>query len=103
MEEDLRPQKALVANIDGKWLLGDGINACVLFDPLGAICVVLIKLFHKVGADVAETFLKTEHTICKYFVKLGTCCKSACMSDVVWTMFHFCYVTYSSLKQSFYP
>lgn len=58
MEEDLGPQEALVANIDGELLLGDGVDASVLFDPLGAICVVLVKLLNKVGADVAIPLLK---------------------------------------------
>ncbi len=58
VEEDLRPQEALVAHIDGELLLGDGVDACVLFDPLGAVCVVLVKLLDKVGADVAEPLLR---------------------------------------------
>lgn len=58
MEEDLRSEEAFVTNINGELLLGDGIDACVLFDPLGAVCVVFVKLLHKVGADVAEPLLK---------------------------------------------
>lgn len=61
MEEDLRPQEAFVANINGELLLGDGIDACVLFDPLGAVCVIFAKLLHKVRADVAEPLLKKQN------------------------------------------
>lgn len=46
VEEDLRPQEALVANIDGELLLADGVDAGVLLDPLGAVCVVLVELFN---------------------------------------------------------
>lgn len=45
VEEDLRPQEALVAHINGELLLADGIDAGVLLDPLGAVCVVLAELF----------------------------------------------------------
>lgn len=58
MEEDLRPQEALVADIDGELLLGDGVDARVLLDPLGAVCVVLVELLHQVRADVAVPLLK---------------------------------------------
>ena len=61
MEEDLRPQEALVADVDGELLLGDCVGACVLFDPLGAVCVVLVKLLNKVGADVAEPLLEKKN------------------------------------------
>ncbi len=45
VEEDLRPQEAFVAHIDGELLLADGVDAGVLLDPLGAVCVVLVELF----------------------------------------------------------
>lgn len=45
VEEDLWPQEALVAHIDGELLLADGIDAGVLLDPLGAVRVVLVELF----------------------------------------------------------
>lgn len=45
VEEDLRPQEALVAHVDGELLLADGVDPGVLLDPLGAICVVLVELF----------------------------------------------------------
>ncbi len=45
VEEDLGPQEALVAHIDGELLLADGVDAGVLLDPLGAVCVVLVELF----------------------------------------------------------
>lgn len=82
VEEDLRPQKALVADVDGELLLGDGVDACVLFDPLGAVCVVLVELLHQVGADVAETLLKTQDQERKHETK---------MRNLGWssTSFHF--------------
>lgn len=58
MEEDLGPQEALVAHIDGELLLGDGIDARVLFDPLGAIRVVFVELFDQVGANITEALLQ---------------------------------------------
>lgn len=61
MEEDFRPQEALVADVNGELLLGDGVDARVLFDPLGAVCVVLVELLNEVGADVAKTLLTTKH------------------------------------------
>lgn len=45
VEEDLRAQEALVAHVDGELLLADGVDAGVLFDPLGAVRVVLVELF----------------------------------------------------------
>lgn len=45
MEEDLRSQEALVAHVDGELLFADGVDAGVLLDPLGAVCVVLVELF----------------------------------------------------------
>lgn len=57
VEEDLRPQEALVAHIDGELLLADGIDAGVLLDPLGAVGVVLAELFDKIWAHVAEPLL----------------------------------------------
>lgn len=60
MEEDLWPQETLVAHINGKLLLGDGVDARVLLDPLGAVRVVLAELFDQVRADVAEPLLLGE-------------------------------------------
>lgn len=37
VEEDLGPQEALVAHVDSEFLLGDGVDASVLFDPLRAV------------------------------------------------------------------
>ena len=62
MEEDLRPQEALVAHVDGELLLADGVDARVLLDPLGAVCVVLAELLHEVGAHVAEPLLEDTTT-----------------------------------------
>lgn len=72
VEEDLRPQEALVADIDGELLLGDGVDARVLFDPLGAVCVVLVELLHEVGADVAEPLLKIQQQEIKIKPKCET-------------------------------
>lgn len=61
MEEDLGPQEALVADVDGELLLGDGVDARVLFDPLGRVCVVLIKLLHQIRTHVAEALLSRKN------------------------------------------
>lgn len=58
VEEDLGPQEALVAYVNGELLLGDGVDASVLFDPLGAVRVVLVELLHQVGTHVAKTLLE---------------------------------------------
>ena len=58
MEEDLGPQEALVAHVDGELLLGDGVDARVLLDPLGAVRVVLVELLHHVGTHVAVALLR---------------------------------------------
>lgn len=58
MEEDLWPQEALIAHVDGKLLLADGVDAGVLLDPFGPVCVVLAKLFHQVWAHVTEALLR---------------------------------------------
>lgn len=63
VEKDLRAEEALVPNVDGELLLGDGVDARVLFDPFAAVCVVLVKLFNKVRAHIAEPLLKTQHKI----------------------------------------
>lgn len=65
MEEDLRSKEAFIPNIYGELFFGDCINTCILFDPLGAICVIFVKLLHKVRADIAEPLLK--HTQKKYY------------------------------------
>ncbi len=54
MEEDLRPQEALVPDINREGLVVDGILAFVLLDPLGLVAVVLVELLGDVGTDVAE-------------------------------------------------
>lgn len=61
MEEYLRPQEAFIANIDRELLFGDGVDACVLFDPLGTVCVVLIKLLYEIGAHVAKALLNQQN------------------------------------------
>lgn len=58
VEEDLRPQEALVAHVDGELLLADGVDAGVLLDPLGAVRVVLVELFNQIRAHVAEALLR---------------------------------------------
>lgn len=57
VEEDLRPQEALVAHINGELLLADGVDTGVLLDPLGTIRVVFVELFNKIWAHVAEALL----------------------------------------------
>ena len=58
VEEDLGAEEALVANVDGELLLGDAVDARVLFDPLGAVGVVLVELLDQVGTHVAEALLR---------------------------------------------
>lgn len=60
VEEDLRPQEALVAHINGELLLADGIDAGVLLDPLGTVRVVFVELFHQIWAHVAEALLQED-------------------------------------------
>lgn len=62
VEKDLRAEEALVPNVDGELLLGDGVDTRVLFDPFAAVCVVLVKLFNKVRAHIAEPLLKRHST-----------------------------------------
>ena len=57
VEEDLRPEKLLVADVDLEWLLGDGVDAAVLLDVLVGVGVELVELFGDVGADVAVALL----------------------------------------------
>lgn len=57
VEEDLGPQEALVAHVDGELLLADGVDAGVLLDPLGAVRVVLVELLDQVWTHVAEALL----------------------------------------------
>lgn len=45
VKEDFRSQEALVAHINGELLFADGVDAGVLLDPLGTVCVVLTELF----------------------------------------------------------
>lgn len=46
MEEDLRPQETLIAHVDGELLLADGVDPCVLLNPLGPIRVILVEFFY---------------------------------------------------------
>ena len=57
MEEDLRAEELLVADVDLEWLLGDGVDAAVLLDVLVGVGVELVELFGDVGADVAVALL----------------------------------------------
>ena len=58
VEEDLRAEEALVAHVDGELFLADGVDARVLLDPLRAVRIVLVELFHQVRADITEPFLE---------------------------------------------
>lgn len=61
VEENFRPQEALIANIDRELLFGDGVDACVLLDPLRTVCVVFIKLLYEIGAHVAKALLNQQN------------------------------------------
>lgn len=57
MEEDLGPEEPLVTNIDNKLGFVDGVDACVLFDPLARVPIVLGKFLHYVRANVTVFLL----------------------------------------------
>ena len=57
VEEDLRAEELLVADVDLEGLLGDGVDAAVLLDVLVGVGVELVELFGDVGADVAVALL----------------------------------------------
>lgn len=61
MEEDLGAKEALVADVDVKGVLTDGVDSTVLFDPFPWVRVVLCELLHDVWTDVAVPLLHT-HT-----------------------------------------
>lgn len=58
VEEDLRAEEPLVADVDGEALLGDGVDAVVLLDVLVGVLVELVELFGDVRAHVAVALLK---------------------------------------------
>ena len=58
MEKDFWSQESFISNVYGERLLGDGVDVLILFDPLAWVCVVLIKLFGYIRADVTPTFLQ---------------------------------------------
>ena len=53
MKENFWSQKPLVADIDRKLLLGDGVNPVVLLDVLVRVRVELVELLGDVGTHVA--------------------------------------------------
>lgn len=53
MEEDLRAQEALVANVHVELGVVVGVEALVVAYPLGGVTVVLVELLRDVRADVA--------------------------------------------------
>ena len=57
MEENLRPEEPLVANIYTEQLFGDGVATFILLKPLVGICVILGKLFGHVRTNIAEALL----------------------------------------------
>lgn len=62
MKEDLGSQEALVSHVDGELFLADGVDAGVLLDPFGPVCVILAELLHQVGTDVTEALLHSRQT-----------------------------------------
>ena len=66
MEEDLGSEKALVADVDGEDLFGDGVDTLVALHPLAGVLVVLGKLLGNVGTHVAELLLYTQGIITFY-------------------------------------
>lgn len=61
VEENLRPQEALVTNIDRELLFGDCVDACILLDPLRTVRVVFIKLLYEIGTHVAKALLTQQN------------------------------------------
>lgn len=61
VEEYFRPQEPFVPNIYDEFLLVDRVDACVLFDPLPGIHIILSKLLDNVRTDVT-VFLLHVHT-----------------------------------------
>ena len=64
MEKYFWSQESFISHIYSKRFLGDGIYTLILFDPLGRVSVVLVKLFGYIRAYVTPTFLeykKNEH------------------------------------------
>jgi len=57
VEEDLRSKEALITDIDSVGLLADGVQGCVLLEPLCGLSVVLGKLLCDIRADIAIAFL----------------------------------------------
>ena len=53
MKENFWSQESLVADIDHKLFLGDGINPIVLLDVLVRVSVELVELLGDVGTHVA--------------------------------------------------
>lgn len=81
VEEDLRPQEALVAHIDGELLLADGVDTGVLLDPLGTVRVVFVELFNKIWAHVAEALLQEQDRRTTLFIRKSRMWKYSFLSS----------------------
>lgn len=57
VKKNFRTQKSFIAYINGEFLLGNGIDSSILFDPFGSVCVIFAELFYQVRADVTKAFL----------------------------------------------
>jgi len=82
VEEDLRPQEALVAHVDGELLLADRVDAGVGLHPLGGVRVVLAELLDQVWTHVAEPLLGNNGGASAQHVSSGgslTDAKGACL------------------------
>ena len=63
MEDDLRSQEALIANVNSKGLIVHRILAFVFPYALGRVTVVFIELLGNVRADVAESLCRVKVTV----------------------------------------
>jgi len=57
IEEDLGTQETLISHITNEWLLGDALDALVLFDPLVSFSIVFLEFLGKVGTHIAQCLL----------------------------------------------
>ena len=72
MKENFWSQKPLVANIDNKLLLCDGVDPIVLLDVLVRVCVELVELLCDVGTHVAVSLFDCLRCLKRLF-RWNTC------------------------------
>lgn len=65
VEEYLRSQKSFISDVNAEGFLGNSIDALIVLDGLGRVCVVLGKLFGDIRADV--TIPNKHNTVMEHF------------------------------------